>query len=545
MESLEKHVRRAQRRLNLQRFLGVLTWCWFAALSVTLVLVVVDKYWPLGLTLAAWVALALGAGFAAAVAWTWWNRDRQLTAAIELDRRFGLKERVSTSLSLTEAEQSSEAGQLLLADTQQRVSRIDVGERFGIQLGRWTWLPVAPATLAVMVALFFNPIIEPQEAVAKNSQTAAQKRINKSTEVLSKRVQEKRRRAEELGLQDAEALLEQLEQGTRQLSEAQQPERKQSLVELNELSQNVEQRRQQLGSADEMRERLEQLKDIKQGPADELAGALRKGDLGQAMEAIEKLKQQLEDGELTEEQQAELGEQLEQMADKLNQMLDAQRQLEESLAEQIQQEMAAGNQQRAEQLQEQLNQLQQQRQQMEQMSQMADRMAECAQCMKGGQTAEAMQQLEALAGDLEQLAQQLEEMELLDDVLDQISQAKNSMGCKECGGAGCPACQGAGRQQSLIAGRGMGEGEGQGDRPEAEDDTGFYDSQVRQQVGQGAAVITDLVGGPNAKGRVSQQIQSEFESAGGEDTNPLTDQKLPRGHRDHARDYFEALREGR
>ena len=36
MEDLEKQVRRARRRLALQRFVGILGWCWFAALVAAL-----------------------------------------------------------------------------------------------------------------------------------------------------------------------------------------------------------------------------------------------------------------------------------------------------------------------------------------------------------------------------------------------------------------------------------------------------------------------------------------------------------------------------
>lgn len=48
MDTLERQVRRARRRLAAERFLNVLGWCWFAALLAALVAILADKFWPLG-----------------------------------------------------------------------------------------------------------------------------------------------------------------------------------------------------------------------------------------------------------------------------------------------------------------------------------------------------------------------------------------------------------------------------------------------------------------------------------------------------------------
>ena len=149
-----------------------------------------------------------------------------------------------------------------------------------------------------------------------------------------------------------------------------------------------------------------------------------------------------------------------------------------------------------------------------------------------------------MQADLSEMAQQLAEAELLDEALDQLALAKDSMACKECDGEGCAACRGAGNRFSRRRGNGLGAGAGEGDRPEEETRTGFYDTKVKQQIGHGAATITDRVDGPNVKGRVQQEISSQFESVRGGDADPLAETKLPRGYREHARTYFDKLREG-
>ena len=55
-------------------------------------------------------------------------------------------------------------------------------------------------------------------------------------------------------------------------------------------------------------------------------------------------------------------------------------------------------------------------------------------------------------------------------------------------------------------------------------------------------MVTDLVDGPNSKGNIREQIKAELGSADREEADPLTDQNLPRAQREHAREYFDALR---
>ena len=94
MEILHRQIRRARRRLILQSFTSKLAWCWFVALLGSLAAIGAGKFWPLADPLA-WAAGSLAAGLVVglltAIAWTWLARQDALTAAVEIDRRFGLK----------------------------------------------------------------------------------------------------------------------------------------------------------------------------------------------------------------------------------------------------------------------------------------------------------------------------------------------------------------------------------------------------------------------------------------------------------------------
>lgn len=91
----------------------------------------------------------------------------------------------------------------------------------------------------------------------------------------------------------------------------------------------------------------------------------------------------------------------------------------------------------------------------------------------------------------------------------------------------------------------MGRGRGQGARPEAEDDTAAYDSKVKQKVDKkGTAVVVGDAAGPNFKGKVAEAIKQDFDDARRGSTDPLTQRRIPRQHRQHAREYFTRFREG-
>jgi hypothetical protein len=152
-----------------------------------------------------------------------------------------------------------------------------------------------------------------------------------------------------------------------------------------------------------------------------------------------------------------------------------------------------------------------------------------------------------LSDELAGMSKELEEMGMLEGALEEVGDCKNARACKECEGEGCAACQGNGLKPSTSWRRSdfaKGSGVGAGKRDKAETDAGFVDSQVKQNVGKGAMVFKGEADGPNKKGQVQEAIKSEFTGAAQESAEALSDQRLPHDYRDHAKGYFEALRQG-
>ena len=572
MDALRKQVAIAYRRLLMQRFLGVLAWSLFGTLLLAAIAVAVRKLIPFEVDSlawsAGWIGGAIAAGFVIAAVWTYLTRQSQLDAAIEIDRRFGLKERISSTLALDESELESPAGKALASDALRRVERIDVESKFGIQWNRRTLLPLVPAALAFGLLFVADPTRD--DIAQGNPDADVTKLIKESTEPLRKRLEERRKEAAEKGLKDAADLFKQLEEGARELTKKDNIDKKQALSKLNDLQKQLEERREKLGG-ERMKQQLDNLKNLKSGPADKVADALKEGDFQKAVDEIEKLKDDLAKGNLDAKKQEDLKQQLADMQKKLQDAVDAQKNLEqnmekqianlqkqiptpEQLKKQIEELNNQGRKAEAEKLkqqaqkmadnldklQQQLSKMQQQGPQMKQLQDMANKLGQCAACMGNGDKAGAAQALDGLQQDIAAMQMKADEMAMLDLALDQIAECKGDCNGEGMGNGGEGKGKGKGKGDWA-----KGSGQGEGKRDKAQDDVGFRDSHVSQNIGKGKAVITGEADGPNIKGVVQQTIQEQIEASRHEASDAITRQRLPRSQRDHAKEYFDSFLEGK
>ncbi len=551
MDEIKRQVRVARRRLITQKFLAIGAWSLFVTLLLAAIGLAIPKIWVLPIDpqiwLWSWVGGSLALGLLVAAIWTYALRASFLEAAIEIDRRFQLKERVSSALSLHPDESESEIGQALIGDAIRRVERIDVRENFPVKTTWRALLPLAPAA-AIFVLVLLVPDATPNKpAQAATELTAEAQRVSRSTKELKKRLARAEKKAQEKGLEDTDLIFKQLQQGLEELADKSDVDRKDAMVKMNDLAKSLEKRREQLGGADQMRNQLNRLKDLQQGPADKIAQAMKEGDFQKAIEELKNLQERLKNNEMTPEEKEQLAKQLDQLKNKLQDMVDAHDQAKRDLQQEIERKKAAGDMAGAGQLQRQLDQLNQMDDWMNRMQQMADNLNQCKQCLQNGQGGEAAAQLEQLAQQLQDLQDAMDELETLNQIMDEIAMAKDAMCCKECNGQGCEACMGGMfgmNAQGQGNGFGLGDGQGRGERPEEQTDTNFYESQVRGKVQPGAAIVTGTVGGPNRAGKSQVEVREEISSNLSEDPDPLIDVRLPRTERDHTKQYFERLREG-
>lgn len=557
VNDLQKQVRLARRRMTIQYFLATLPWTLTATLVLATVAVVAPKLWPLStdpqLWSLSWIGGAVALGVVLSIVITALRRADEMDAAIAIDRRYGLKERVSSSLSLNDEERDSITGSALINDAARRVSKVDVRDKFEVRANRWALLPLLIGGAAFGLTFLTDAQLDVDSSSANASTIAPKKRVQNSTQRLIKNSERLKKEAAERGLADATDLFKKLEEGVSDMRSKNDVDQRKALVKLNDIARDLQNRQRELLKKDHFQKQMEGLRDIKQGPADKLAKSLKNGDFKAAMDSLKQLQDAMKSGDMTEEQKAQLKEQLSEMKNKIQDMAAAHERMKRDLQEQIRQKVAQGDRDAANKLQNKLDQMMQQDKQMAQMQQMGEKMAQAAQAMQQGDMDAAQAQLSELAEGLEAMQAEMEEMEMLEEALDQIASAKDSMNCQSCGGMGCADCMGGdmgmdgmfgmgdGEGEGEGDGQGMGEGQGRGDRPEEETNTGFYDSQVRAKPQRGKSIVTGTAAGPNRAGQAIEDIKAEIEAAERSEDDPLTNQRLSRPLRDLTREYFEAL----
>jgi len=528
MEELLKHVGRARRRLAIRRFAEVLGRCWFVGLAVVLGLVILGRFHPLPVTDAGCAVAALGLGLVVALGWTTATGRGSLEAALEIDRRFALKERVSSSLAMPPEDRHSPAGRALTEDAIGQLRRLDLAERFDLAPPRRFLLPLVPGVLALLAAVLFEPAVRaaPEPTAEQQAQEAADREsVSRVAKVLPRKLDDLRKEAAEGGSKETEELLRRVVEGSRELSR-EEIDRRRAMARLNDLARQLQQRRQELGGAEKIREQLNRLRNVDRGPAEQLAKALSRGDYDLAAEKIEEMIDRLADGDLSDPEKAKLAEQLRQIQGKLEDLAAAHQEAQNDLQQRADQARQEGNADEADRLLDQLDQLLK-GPQLDQLEELAENLGRCCEQLSDDRPVDAAGSLRDLQAGLENLQRQLDETELLDQAMDQLAQARDQMNCRQCGGAGCPACAGEGR------------------RAEVPDDVGLYDSAVKQKVGQqGVSVFAGMADGPNRRGVAEEIIKQQYGEVRHGDTDPLTEIQIPRNIREHARQYFDRMRQG-
>ncbi|MCA9128421.1 MAG: hypothetical protein KDB22_15145 [Planctomycetales bacterium] len=545
MEQIRKQARIARRRLTIERFLGYLPWALFAALACSLVGLAFPKFMFLGIEPGLWFGSWLGSVSICAILIAFWmtfiGRPSLADAAAEIDRRCGLKERLSSALVLTEEDRQTELGGALVEDANRRAEKLDVREYFNLGFSRKLFLPIIPALL--VAALWFAPNRQAPEQVSQQPDQTNLTQVKNSTKNLLQEVKKKREAAEKEGLAAAAEMFKQLEGELSKLQKDTKIDTKQMLTKLNDIKDQLAERKKELGSADALRKNLQNLQKFEAGPADKLLDAMKDGDFDKAEEALEKLLEKIQSGEMSAQDTEKLQKQLEQMQQAISEAAQAQQQAKQALQEQIRQAESAGDTQKAAQLQRKLDQMAGMEANMAQLQQMSDMLSKASESMRQGDMQTASESLQEMMSQMQQMNQSDSELQDLDQLMDSLAQSKSQMTCKNCNGMGCPECMGSSMQQQ-SPGQGMGDGQGQGERPEEENEVDFYDSQVREMMRKGEILDGGKVGGANRKGDTQIEVQQAVLASMSEEPEPLDQTPLPKLQREHTRSYFNAVREG-
>jgi hypothetical protein len=547
MESIQQQVTRARRRLNLQRFIQVVPWTLFGALLVATLAIALPKIWALNLDRALWIGAwaggAVALGLVIALGAALWRRYGMIDAAIELDRRCGLKERVSSALALPATELDTEAGQALIRDASRRVETVEVPRAFDVRVGWSALLPLLPAVAVFLVVLL--PDAERETVEAATTLSKEKQQVQRSAQELQKRLEKKQQEANDKDLEHLDDLFMKLHEGVDDLTSKEETDRRKAMIKMNDLAKTLQQRRKELGDPETLKKQLERLKDLERGPAERALQALKAGNVQKALEELNRLAKKMREGEMSSEDQKHLAKQLQDVQQKLQEMVDEHKRAKEDLERQIQRKMAEGDLEAAGRLQRKLDQLQQQDRQMQRLEELASRLGNASNCLKSQDCDGASSELDAMISELQDMESEMSELETINELMDEIASCKDSMNCDQCDGEGCMGCMGGYNPFGPPGnGDGLGEGQGYGDRPEQETAASFYESRLRAKPRPGEAVRIGDAFGPNQSGMSLEDVKDAIESELSKKDDPLSDQRLPRSQQDHVRQYYQRLGQG-
>ncbi len=173
MNEINRQVHLARRRIIVGKFFRILGWSLFAGLLVAAIGLALPKFWAISSLESetvvrnwniGWIAGGSALSVLVAMTLTWIARGSSIDAALEVDKRFGLKERISSALSLDSNSAQSPAGSALIDDANRRVQKVDIRDAFPFKPTWKALLPLLPALIVGILIFLPNAVKESQAA---------------------------------------------------------------------------------------------------------------------------------------------------------------------------------------------------------------------------------------------------------------------------------------------------------------------------------------------------------------------------------------------
>ena len=551
---LETRVRQARRRLFTQALLNRLGLAWGCALALAVVWFLVEPVAVAGAKpYLKWAVLGGLAG-AATVTGVWLGRraaPSPLAAALAIDQRFDLKERVTTALSLSPHDQSSSAGQALLADANARLERVVVPGKFPVRVGwRALFLP-AQAVAIALLALYPPPVLtmlagggsKSDDDQAQADEKAPPPKVAGPRPFIRPPA-ERPNKSEEL--RQLEAELEKLyaENNKEAAPDKDRPDQVRERQEQIAKAEDRLKKREQ-----EMAEKFQKLQDQmgkmteldkgearRDGPAKEFEQALAKGDLKKAQEEVDRLQKKAREKKLDPKEQEQLKKQLEDLNNKVDKATREQKEKEKKLKDLIDQ--ARRENRDAEALERELKNLQKDQQATKEMQELAKALKQAKQALDQNDMEGLADQLAQAGKQLENIQDDLQDFDDIEEHLQNLKQMKKN-GCEQCQGEGKKKGEGGDKDDAT----GYAEG-ATGKRPENKDAQtqageeqrvrGFFDPKGRKLYGGSTT-------GPAFKKSSSVEMAGDIRQAVQEAPEAVEVQRLPKAAKEMVKEYFEKL----
>lgn len=550
--AIDRLIDLARRRLTLQRVVEALERTVLPAAVLVLVLAVLDRL-PVAehAGFVPWTAVLPAVAFGAAVVVLVLARRRRpdrLDVAMLVDESLDLRGRIAAAVSLDGA--SGPFADAAVRDARAVATDPELPARLRRRLPVRTRAAGWMSPLALLLALGIATLVPPLGLVGGASE---------DEQALMNEVREARLDADEAvkavaeQIDAAEALKAELGDDVPDLATPETPDelkapeeiKRDALKQMTELKQRLDElvdgeRGRRMEALEKMMEGLE---DPGEGPARDLAKALRKGDFAAAKQALEELVRKAEENELSSEQQEQLAEQLKKLAEQMQKAAENQERLEEALRKAGLDPKLASNPEALQQaIRKASNLNEQQKQQLQQLAEaqakacsqcnsLSNAMSAMAQAMQGGRPGQF--------GENGSMAMsRLSEMEQLQMMLQQ-AQAVMSQCQGQCAGLG----QGMGMNGMPRPGQGGKRGPGGGRNPVQWAASDTAQKRVQVEAGEGEIIARMLVEGDPTVGESKAVAREVVRQAARGFDEALQEERIPPRYREAMRRYFGRLQE--
>lgn len=506
----------------------------FWAVLVGCGLVTIERVLAVGLNLDRAVGAVLVGATALGMMAGFLRRVTTFEAALTADERLGLKERLSSALTLSQVDHPMVRA--LEADAAAHARRIRAREAVPFSVPRRTrFLP-----LAVGILVMLGLLLPSFDVLRMGSRREAIGEEEREIQQHADRLKEVERRvAASQEIRPATAVAE-LAQEIKRISEElkkERLERTQALAKVSTLSDKVEAERRRLLEKTGLNREMSASQDF--GSLEEFANSLKDQDFAKAAQKLKELAQGLESGKLSEAQKGALAADLEAAARLLRENPELSRALAEMALSLRSNEIGALN--------------------------------------------LALDDALATLADLEDLLGQLA---LLEEILQGVGLSKLALAgqisactackrcgrCSACGGTGkCPGCGGSGSDgqggscsvcggsgvcpfcgglglcaacggQGYCSGVGMGAGRGIGPRPTDDSAlTSFQDQRIAGELRPGKILAAIKVRGQQVRGEPEVEVVEAFVEVRQNAEQALSRETIPVGMKDLVKAYFDAI----
>ena len=334
MTNIDHALSTAARRLYLNAFFRALVVMATVSGSVLLVLVAVEKLTPYAFDWRPILIASVGVSLATAALAAAFRRPRGVALADELDRRAGLRETLSTAIAL---KTNTDAWAVAVRESaDERASRIVMRDAVPLRApARWQ----APLALLLVSGLCYwlaprhdltglldrQAAEEEQQAEIRTVALEIKTREDELKEVLDRagvELEEDESADDESADQDKPTTPEEL--------------RRSALKKLTKLSDQLDEKMnsERAQQTKALQENIERLKTPGPGPMTEFARSMARGQFKDAKEALEKIAESIESGEMSDEQKMEAAAQLDALAEQMEQLAQQKEALKNELEKQ-------------------------------------------------------------------------------------------------------------------------------------------------------------------------------------------------------------------